>query len=95
MVFFIACKKEKDYTGIYNPTYVALDLPFGFPAMDIPEDNPFTEEGIELGRRLFYDPILSGDSTMSCESCHKPIEVNGETMTQYKFKSFECVVCHL
>ncbi len=72
LVFFIACKKEKDYTGIYNPTYVALDLPFGFPAMDIPEDNPFTEEGIELGRHLFYEKSLSGDNTMSCGSCHRP-----------------------
>jgi cytochrome c peroxidase len=32
--------------------------------------NPLTHEGIELGRRLFYDPILSQDSTISCASCH-------------------------
>jgi cytochrome c peroxidase len=32
--------------------------------------NPLTHEGIELGRRLFYDPILSRDSTISCASCH-------------------------
>ncbi len=31
-----------------------------------------TLEGVQLGRRLFYDPILSGDSTMSCSSCHLP-----------------------
>lgn len=33
-------------------------------------DNPATIAGVELGRRLFYDPILSGDSTQSCASCH-------------------------
>lgn len=32
--------------------------------------NPLTEEKITLGRVLFYDPILSLDSTISCSSCH-------------------------
>lgn len=32
--------------------------------------NPLTEEGFQLGRKLFYDPILSRDSTISCSSCH-------------------------
>ncbi|MBT5698475.1 MAG: c-type cytochrome, partial [Flavobacteriales bacterium] len=44
--------------------------PYGFPDMIIPEDNPMTFEGVELGRKLFNDPILSGDGTQSCISCH-------------------------
>jgi cytochrome c peroxidase len=32
--------------------------------------NPLTKEKIELGRQLFYDPILSKDNTISCSSCH-------------------------
>lgn len=32
--------------------------------------NPLTEEGFQLGRNLFYDPILSRDNTISCASCH-------------------------
>lgn len=32
--------------------------------------NPITEEGFQLGRKLFYDPNLSRDSTISCASCH-------------------------
>jgi cytochrome c peroxidase len=32
--------------------------------------NPLTKEGFELGRHLFYDPVLSRDSTISCASCH-------------------------
>lgn len=42
-----------------------------FPELPQSELNPVTVEGAELGRYLFYDPILSGDSTMSCSSCHK------------------------
>lgn len=52
-----------------GPTPVAIEVE-GFPPMPIPEGNPTTKEGIRLGRLLFYDPILSGDSTQSCASCH-------------------------
>jgi len=34
------------------------------------EKNPLTKQGVALGRKLFYDPILSKDSTTSCSSCH-------------------------
>lgn len=34
------------------------------------EKNPITEEGFQLGRKLFYDPELSRDNTISCASCH-------------------------
>jgi cytochrome c peroxidase len=34
--------------------------------------NQLTKEKILLGRVLFYDPILSNDSTISCNSCHSP-----------------------
>ncbi len=62
----------EDLTNIpYDPTPHELTIPPGLPSMDIPADNPLTDEGIELGRRLFYDPILSKDSTISCSSCHK------------------------
>lgn len=39
--------------------------------MPVNKDNIPTKEGVELGRFLFYDPILSADSSMSCSSCHK------------------------
>lgn len=65
----LACKKDKvDFV----PTPYALEIPSHFPQMDIPEDNPMTVEGVELGRRLFYEKKLSGDNTMSCGSCHAP-----------------------
>lgn len=51
-------------------SYQLLTRPDGFPAYDEPADNPTTPAGVDLGRRLFYDPILSGDGTQSCSSCH-------------------------
>lgn len=42
-----------------------------FPPMPLAGDNPVTEAGVDLGRHLFYDPILSRDSTLACASCHK------------------------
>lgn len=47
-----------------------LHNPDLFYKMTFPAENALTEEGIELGRHLFYDPILSLDSTISCASCH-------------------------
>ncbi|PKR79607.1 cytochrome-c peroxidase [Brumimicrobium salinarum] len=47
-----------------------LEIPSHFPAMPIPEDNPMTVEGVELGRQLFYDKRLSRDNSISCASCH-------------------------
>ena len=46
--------------------------PYGFPDMIIPENNPMTFEGVELGRKLFNDPILSANNTLACINCHMP-----------------------
>lgn len=43
-----------------------------FPAMNTRADNPSTPEKIELGRLLYFDPVLSGDNTQSCATCHHP-----------------------
>ncbi|HAD13429.1 MAG TPA: cytochrome C peroxidase [Saprospirales bacterium] len=56
----------------YNPQSYTIPKPSFFPEIPIPADNPNTVDGVQLGRRLFYDPILSADSTMSCSSCHLP-----------------------
>ncbi len=65
----LSCRKDK--TG-YTPTPYELEIPSHFPQMIIPEDNPMTVEGVELGRKLFYEKKLSGDNTQSCGSCHSP-----------------------
>lgn len=68
-VAFQGCGKEPE--GDDGPTPYSLAIPQGLPPMDQPADNPLTVEGIALGRRLFYDKILSGNYTQSCASCHK------------------------
>lgn len=62
-----SCRPEKP---VFEPTYVDLDYPDHFPAPNLPADNPLSEEGIKLGRHLFYDVRLSGDNTQNCASCH-------------------------
>lgn len=53
------------------PTLVAdFSAPFVFGRFTVPQDNPLTEEAFQLGRRLFYDPRLSGQNTISCANCH-------------------------
>jgi cytochrome c peroxidase len=44
--------------------------PFVFGRFEVPADNPLTNEAVALGRRLFYDPRLSGSGTVSCSTCH-------------------------
>lgn len=62
--------------GIFDPARKPTPLegftaPFVFGRFQIPASNPLTAEAVELGRRLFYDPRLSADNTVSCASCHK------------------------
>jgi cytochrome c peroxidase len=51
---------------------VEITTPLGLPPVPIPADNPPTEDTIALGRRLYYDPTISVDGTISCASCHAP-----------------------
>jgi len=56
--------------AVYDPTPYDLVIPEGFPLLDIPDDNMLTEEGVELGRNLYYDPILHKEGDRSCSTCH-------------------------
>src|SRR5262245_24047339 len=48
-------------------------VPRGFVARPVaPPENPVTPAKVRLGRRLFFDPVLSGDRTVACASCHVP-----------------------
>ena len=49
-----------------------------FPRPNLPPDNPLTEQGVELGRRLFFDPRLSINNSQSCASCHDPARAFSE-----------------
>jgi cytochrome c peroxidase len=52
-----------------TPLYLEVPKDWPKPKYDF-NRNPLTEEGFQLGRHLFYDPIISRDSTISCQSCH-------------------------
>ena len=41
------------------------------PAPDLPADNSLTIQGVELGRMLFYEPMLSKDGSQACATCHR------------------------
>lgn len=50
-----------------------LSPPLGLDAfMPVPSDNPISAAKAALGRKLFLDPILSADRSISCASCHDP-----------------------
>ncbi|MEQ1903235.1 MAG: cytochrome c peroxidase [Pirellulaceae bacterium] len=62
-----ASPQDTDQADVYE-----LKIPLGFPALPpIPEDNPLTPAKVELGRKLFHDPILSSNNKISCATCHK------------------------
>ena len=57
----------------YKSTPISFTSPKGWPAPAYNlNSNPLTKEGIALGKKLFYDPALSSDSSVSCASCHEP-----------------------
>ena len=55
--------------SFFTPIYIEIPKNWPKPVYDF-KKNPLTEEGFQLGRQLFYDPILSKDNTISCASCH-------------------------
>lgn len=67
-----ACNQEPTTDYVYDPTPYELPIPENYPPVRIPVDNPFTEEGITLGRHLFFDPVISKDRNFNCASCHHP-----------------------
>lgn len=64
----IACNKDD---LVIEPLFAGFKKPAHFPepVYNI-AGNPVTREGFELGRRLFYEPRLSRNNTISCGSCH-------------------------
>jgi len=57
----------------FNTTKEEFNKPANWPTPVYKfENNQLTKEKIFLGRVLFYDPILSKDSSISCNSCHTP-----------------------
>lgn len=69
-VWIQACKKSGG--GRSGPTPISFVTPAGFPTPQYQfTTNVLTEEGFELGRKLFYDGKLSKDGNFPCASCHQ------------------------
>ena len=66
LLFLIPGGKKAMHTTAYRFPEMLF-----FPQMPQNPDNPVTIEGVALGRYLFYDPILSRDSSISCSTCHR------------------------
>ncbi len=60
------CKEDS-----FDPLYEFPDI-LNFREIPQSPDNIATKAGVALGKQLFFDPVLSQDSTISCASCHKP-----------------------
>lgn len=76
-ILLMNCSSSKEeIEATYTPIPYTLEIPTLFQekliAPLIPINNPLTEEGVALGKKLFFDPILSKDNTQSCASCHFP-----------------------
>ncbi len=75
-VLLVACKKDDTEQQAntsavkYDPTPYTMNHA-GFPAPPIADDNLLTIQGVQLGRMLFYEKMLSGNNTQSCGSCHQ------------------------
>ncbi len=68
------------FIAFYLPQKLLIDYPKYFPKPHYDFNrNPLDSLKIELGRKLFYDPILSKDSTISCASCHSPFNAFAHT----------------
>lgn len=61
-----------------------MKIPKGFPTPVIPEDNQLTIARVELGKKLFFDPILSRDFSISCATCHHPEKSFSDTVALSK-----------
>lgn len=80
LVFIVwSCSKDdtNDAAGYEDmPTALPLKIPAVFEqnllSPIVPNNNPQTVEGVALGKKLFFDNILSGDETQSCATCHSP-----------------------
>jgi cytochrome c peroxidase len=64
--FFLAIQ------GIYGGDAPQFPPIGPLPPPTIPADNPQTEAKVALGKKLYFDPRLSGNNWISCATCHNP-----------------------
>ena len=68
----VAATAPVNVTATFTATPIEQDLPLGLPEFHVRDNNPMTQEKVALGRKLFFDKLLSADRSMSCATCHDP-----------------------
>lgn len=73
LITISSCKKDTETPAdtTLDDMISLLDLEI-LPIVDLPSNNPSTADKVELGRLLFYDPIIGGERDMACVTCHHP-----------------------
>lgn len=79
IILFVACTKNTEKPAIPAFKFETPDH-FG-KSFTIPDDNPMTEAGIDLGRHLFFDKRLSKTNEVSCATCHQPAKAFSDGLT--------------
>ena len=78
--FLVACNKDDDTKEPVTFDETPYILEFGaLPAPDLPADNPLTVQGVQLGRMLFYEKMLSKDGSQACADCHRQLDGFSDT----------------
>ena len=75
MLFFLwlACNEDGKTLDKRIDDTDRLSKIYALPtSVEAPADNPTTDAKVELGRFLFFDPILSGEKDVACATCHHP-----------------------
>ncbi len=60
----------KPQNVVYDATAYELNY-YGLPTPNLPADNQLTKQGVQLGKMLFYEPMLSKNGVQTCATCHK------------------------
>ena len=81
LTLLLACSEEDEIITLveFDPTPYVLDIG-SFPTPMLPDDNPLTQEGVKLGKMLFYEKRLSKGNIQSCASCHNQTEAFSDTL---------------
>lgn len=59
-------KEKKNLVGY------PLNIGKNLPIPSLPSDNPLLQTRVNLGKKLFHDPLLSKNNAVSCAQCHQP-----------------------